>query len=187
MRFQTVMRDAAGRSYALSMWAPNEKAMIVGPNDVYAGQNEGDVSTSGNYQVALRAKGQKKPIVQKIKLYGDGNLSFNLNRNMIYVLKGQAKNQPDVLVVEQYGTSNGSLGVLYFVSQGSLQRLRYFEDGKYWSDLYTFWSGNIQNDGAFRFRSQAYDNSQGTTWNSTWIFEPKLKRVRRIKRTASNS
>lgn len=177
IRFQAIMRDAAGNNYALSIWAPNEKRKV---EEAWGGAAEGDISVSGTYQAALRAKGQKKPVVQKTKLCEYDEMSFNLNRDMIYLLKGQAKNQPDVLVLEQHGGHEFVEGRLFFIDKGRLQPLK-FTVGKE-SSLNWVWNYyyRIENDGKFRFRS-SFDNKFDGKSDSTWLFEPQWKRVRRIR------
>ncbi|MEN6303236.1 MAG: hypothetical protein ABFD96_10960 [Armatimonadia bacterium] len=173
-RFTFAMKDAAGQGYEVMIFAPDEQVTPIGPDDVYAAYDEGDRKAEGLYQTTLRRKSGGAPVKQNILLFGDTNRGeFNLERDMAFVLHG-GKNQPDVLVVEQYGTSNWNEARLFMIKGGQLRPLAAL--GYVAREPY-----RLHATGPLTFRSSSYDNVDGIWTITDWkldVTNTRLKATR---------
>lgn len=171
-RFTFGMKDAAGQGYEVMIFAPDEQVAPIGPDEMYAAYDEGDRRASGLYQTTLRRKTPGAvPVKQKVLLFGDTNRGeFNLERKMAFVLHG-GKGQPDVLVVEQYGTSNWNEAHLFIIKGGQLRPLAAL--GYVAREPY-----RLHTTGPFTFRSSSYDNADGIWTITDWKLDAAHTRLK---------
>lgn len=164
-RFTFGMKDAAGATYELMVFAPDETQTTIGQDEMYAAYDVGDHKVEGMWQTTLRAHGATQPTPQHICLFHDTNRGeFNLERKMVFVLRG-ATGQPDILVVEAYLTSNDTDSRLFAITGGKLKPL---------ANIIYCWRApfRLHGTGAFKFRSSDYDNSVGKWTIRDWTFKP---------------
>jgi len=174
------MRDAAGAAYELMIFAADEQFTVVGDSEIGGGYSLGDRKVKGLWQTTLRKK-NGPAVKQKVLLFGYTNRGeFNLDHHMVFVLRG-GKGQPDILVVESYGCSNGNDGRLFAIKGGTLRRLA----GVWYTAHAPF---RLHSVGPFRFRSSDYDNSVCVWTISDWTFKVAAwKFVRTGSRKVPNS
>jgi hypothetical protein len=162
-RFTFGIRDGAGTSYELMIYASDERLSATSEDEMYAAYSVGDRKVEGLWQTTLRRSGSSVPVRQDVRLFGDTNRGeFNLERGMVFVMRAGG-GQPDVLVVEAYGSSNTNSASLFAISAG---KLRHLADLGY-SPRPPF---RVHTVAPFRLRSSDYDNSVGQWTIYDWTF-----------------
>jgi hypothetical protein len=184
-RYTFTLHDARAKAYKVSLVAKDEKVDYPEPYSAYA---EGDRRAAGHYFASLQRTGWKAPVRQAVKLFTteDGSGEFNLNREMVYVLKG-GKKQPDLLVVTQYGASNWDTATVFYVQQDKLRQATFKWKTRVIGREISFTTDKphrLHGTGAFTFYSACYDNTQGAFLCITWSFSPATGMLTEKKRTS---
>lgn len=170
IRFQSKMHDTAGQLYSVYLFSNDETSEIT--KDMWAGADKGDKMYSGHYQLALAPDGAQSITVQSnpLKSKGkDGLLKFNANRQSIYVIRSQYPNQPDILIIKQYGTSSCSDVYAYYIHNGAIQCLLW-DDGAQKRDDHTMTLSRepIFAESSMQYHARFYSNTTASFVHSKW-------------------
>jgi hypothetical protein len=131
IRLQAKMYDASGQLYKVYMFSDDETSATT--QSVTAFANPGDVVYTGHYQFAIGTNEEKYVHIQpfNINVFANDTLKFNSNKVMNYVIASGRKQQPDILVVSQYGDSGHYAVAAYYIRDGAMRKLDWVEqDGR---------------------------------------------------------
>lgn len=131
IRLQAKMHDTTGRLYNVYMFSDDETSTTM--QQVSAFAQPGDVVYSGHYQFAIGTIEEKYVHIQpfNINVFSSDMLKFNSNRIMNYVVESRYQQQPDILVVSQYGDSGHYAVAAYYIRDGAMRKLNWVEqDGR---------------------------------------------------------
>lgn len=128
----------------------------------------GDHLRSGHYQFYLRQDPESQPKRSDVAPFGNQILTFNDERpDMLQVVKGKPGTQPDLLIVRQYASCNGSLvAVLTTTPDGTdLVHLRFQTPERIRDRLQV---GLLTVLGSNLLETRSYDNAKGEWTIATW-------------------
>ena len=164
-RFTVGLQDAAGVSYEVRIFANDEQLTVTNPDQATSSASGGDRNVGGLWQVTLRKQGTHEHVAQDLLLFQDTNRGwFNIERNMVFVVPG-GKQQPSLLVVEQYAGSSNDDAWVFGITGGQLRRLAYFLQVR--TEPY-----RLHGTGPLGYRSTWYCNADGTWRIDDWRFNP---------------
>ncbi len=168
-RYRMELHDQEGSAYVGFLYAADETQ--VRETDSWAGAMEGDVLYRGHYRLSVRKAGERNDsAVQSIAFAGDGISEFNASREMVYAVKASGK--PDILVVTQYGSSNGVLAKLYYIQDGKVEPIQFTYSEREQSEE-KFLSNHLIALPDSTYQTVAYRNDLGRWVNETWLFDQK--------------
>ena len=166
-RYTKELHDIQGNLYVVYIYSKNEESYIQESSG--GGGNAGDSFCSGNYKAALQKNRNNYVQVQSVDLHDEKyGASFNLNRNMVYTVT--AEGQPDILVVEQYGSSNGNFARLFYVNNGELRSIEFKTPGESFKEV--FLKIELHADSQGKFITVDYTNNDALWHIKKWSLDP---------------
>lgn len=169
-RYQFELDDANGQSSRVLVVPIQETSEIMKEFGA-AGANKGDTEYNGTYELVLFKEGEITPVHRMPLQFGTSMVDgspiaegrFILERKMNYVIPGDDV-AADVLVIEQYGSSNGNEHFVFRIQDDKIQPIPYI-DGTLFSGKPLIYVGDNQ------YRSQYYNNHDGEWYMDTFLLD----------------
>lgn len=174
------LTSSKGRTVQLFLYTPDERVWEESAASCVA--DAGDRLRQGPYNFYLQQAGAGAPVRQEVGTPFDSELlQFNESRpQMLQVLAGERGKQPDLLVVHQYASCNGSLIALFALAPDgrSLHHLPFLYEGQRAERLFV---GKVELEGPGVISTQSYNNATGIQTTAVWEYRPKEGGLRSIR------
>lgn len=164
-RYTVTLRDEEGKRYQVSIYAPDEKWI---PYE-FPGGGSGS-HHEGNYRVALRLRGARQYIVERIPLFGEESpeTKGRLFGDELYIVRGKRQHEPDLMCITQYYTQMTRLVRVFMIQQGALRSV-------FWASGISGYDGDaIKRLGHDKYKTETFSNgieNYGWTahiWHLDW-------------------
>lgn len=164
-KLTVTLTSSQGKKAQVYLFAPDEAVRVEDAASCMA--QVGDRFSTGRYDAYLLAPGASGPVRQNLVLFGGEALQFNERRpEYLTVLPGEQGQAPDVLLLRQYGSCNGTGAMALALSPDGGQLIPYNFVSKRIS--LTAGIGSMDQPGPGKLRTKSYNNATGIHTTTMW-------------------
>lgn len=168
------LTDENGETFYVSINCKNGKVHNAADNFSDFCALEGDIIWDGNFTISYgKSENSTLPNEELINYISDkandNHFTFNVNRNEVYIYKGNYLSLPNLLVVEQPETSELRTIQIYYIKSNKLIPVTFISNNgknKYCDTYCQFFNQVSDNE----IETSAYDNTEGIFYITKWNF-----------------